>query len=312
MRDLLVRLGLQEVATYRMTSPEREAKRFPADSEPDPLPYVRLANPIVIDRTVMRHSLLTSLLEVVERNARLSERIGPSMRRIGLFELGPVYLASEEGVLPDEPLRLGIVLTGPRNLPSWQQADTAPMDFYDLKGILEQFLDGLHLENVAWQPAGHPSYHPGKCARILAGDRQVGVAGELHPLVRKNYDLPETPLLVAEFDVSALLETIPERYRVETVPSFPPVLEDLAIIVDESVPAGAVETVIRQAGGKLLADVRLFDVYRSPALGAGKKSLAYSLAYQAADRTLQDKDAQKLRQRILQALERELGAKLRG
>jgi phenylalanyl-tRNA synthetase beta chain len=317
MRDLLVRLGLQEVATYRMTSPEREAKRFPADSEPDPLPYVRLANPIVIDRAVMRHSLLASLLEVVERNARMSERIGPSMRRIGLFELGPVYLASEEGVLPDEPLRLGIVLTGPRSLPSWQQTDTAPMDFYDLKGILEQFLDGLHLVDVAWQPASHPSYHPGKCARILVGvrqegDRQVGVAGELHPLVCKNYDLPETPLLVAEFDVSALLEAIPERYRVETVPSFPPVLEDLAIIVDESVPAGAVETVIRQAGGKLLADVRLFDVYRSPALGAGKKSLAYSLAYQAPDRTLQDKDAQKLRQRILQALERELGAKLRG
>jgi phenylalanyl-tRNA synthetase beta chain len=193
----------------------------------------------------------------------------------------------------------------------------ALMDFYDLKGILEQFLDGLHLENVTWQPASHPSYHPGKCARVLVGvrqegDRQVGVAGELHPLVRKNYDLPETPLLAAEFDVSALLQAIPERYRVETVPAFPPVLEDLAIIVDESVPAGAVEAVIRQAGGRLLADVRLFDVYRSPALGPGKKSLAYSLAYQAPDRTLQDKDAQKLRQKILQALERELGAKLRG
>jgi phenylalanyl-tRNA synthetase beta chain len=310
MRDLLVRLGLQEVATYRMTSPERESKRFPEGAETDPYPYVRLANPIVIDRTVMRHSLLASLLEVVERNARMRPRIG-------LFELGPVYLASEEGVLPDEPLRLGIVLSGPRSLPSWQQADTAPMDFYDLKGILEQFLDGLHLENVAWQTAGHPSYHPGKCARILVGvrqegDRQVGVAGELHPLVRKNYDLPETPLLAAEFDVSAILQTIPESYRVETVPAFPPVLEDLAIVVDESVPAGAVETVIRQAGGKLLADVRLFDVYRSPALGAGRKSLAYSLAYQAPDRTLQDKDAQKLRQRILQALEREVGAKLRG
>jgi len=309
MRDLLARLGLQEVATYRMTSPEREAKRFPADSEPDPLPYVRLANPIVIDRVVMRHSLLSSLLEVVERNARLRQRIG-------LFELGPVYLASEEGILPDEPLRLGIVLTGPRSLPAWQGADTAAMDFYDLKGLLEQFLDGLHLENVAWQPTSHPSYHPGKCARVLAGarqegERQVGVVGELHPLVCKNYDLPETPLLAAEFDVSAILDTIPERYRVETVPSFPPVLEDLAIIVDEDVPAGAVEAVIRQAGGKLLADVRLFDVYRSPVLGAGKKSLAYSLAYQAADRTLQDKDAQRLRQKILQALERELGAKLR-
>ncbi len=231
---------------------------------------------------------------------------------LALFELGPVYLASEEGVLPDEPLRLGIVLTGPRSLPGWQPADTAPMDFYDLKGLLESFMDGLHLENVAWQPASHPSYHPGKCARVLLGERQVGIVGELHPLVCKNYDLPETPLLAAEFDVSALLETIPERYRVETVAAFPPVLEDLAVIVDESVPAGAIEAVIRQAGGKLLADVRLFDVYRSPALGPGKKSLAYSLTYQAPDRTLQDKDAQKLRQKILQALDREVGAKLRG
>jgi len=304
LRDILVNLGLQEVATYRLTSPERELRRFKAGTPPPPYPYISLANPIAQDRVVMRQSLLSSLLEVVERNARFRQRMA-------LFEIGPVYLASEEGFLPDEPLHAVIILTGPRSLSSWQGADTQPMDFYDLKGIVDSALQGLHIHGVVWKPQDHPSFHPGKCARLEVGEQYVGVVGELHPLVRKNYELPETALLAAELDVSVLLSLIPERHTVRTVPAYPPVLEDLAIVVREDIPAGEVETVIRKAGGKMLADLRLFDVYRSEAIGAGKKSLAYSLAYQSPERTLQDKDAGKIRQKIIRALEQELGAVLR-
>jgi phenylalanyl-tRNA synthetase beta chain len=304
MRDLLVNLGLQEVATYRLTSPEREARRLPVNTPPDPLPYVRLANPIAMDRVVLRHSLLSSLLEVVERNARFLERIA-------IFEIGPVFLASEEGSLPDEIPTLCIILCGPRTLSGWQGADTASMDFYDLKGVLDSLFAGLHLEGLRWEPAEHPTFHPGKCARIRVAESQIGVMGELHPLVRQNYELTAHPLLAAELNLHSVLAAIPPRYTVETVSAYPAVLEDLAIVVDESVPAGRVAEVIRQAGGKLLVGVRLFDIYRSEAIGKGKKSLAYALQYQAPDRTLQDKDAQKVRQRIIQLLEKELGAKLR-
>ncbi len=180
----------------------------------------------------------------------------------------------------------------------------------------------MHIENVHYLPFHYPSFHPGKSARVVitretsaqteAGDSQsLGVIGELHPLLRENYDLPETPVLVAELDLQAILQAMPEDYAVEVVSTYPPVLEDLAIIVDEEVPAEQVAQVIRQAGGKTLARLTLFDVYRGGQIGAGKKSLAYSLTYQAADRTLTDPDVQQLRQKIIRRLEQELGAKLR-
>jgi phenylalanyl-tRNA synthetase beta chain len=304
MRDVLVGLGFQEAATYRLTSPEREARRLPEGAEPDDKPYVRLANPIAADRVVMRHSLLASLLEAVERNSRVRNRIA-------LFEIAPVYLGSEAGPLPDELPRLAIALTGQRELLAWQPADTAPMDFFDLKGMLEAFFDAMHLPGVSFTPAEHPTFHPGKCARLMLGDTPLGVMGEMHPLVRRRYDLADAPLLLADLDVRAITAAIPARYEVRPSPAFPPVLEDLAVIVDDALPAERVESVIRQAGGKLLASVRLFDLYRGAQVGEGKKSLAYSLTYQSYDKTLTDDEAQKVRQRIIRALEKELEAKVR-
>jgi phenylalanyl-tRNA synthetase beta chain len=289
IRDALVEMGLQEVVNYRLTSPEREARRLPSDFPPDDKPYLCLANPMASDRYVMRHSLLSSVFEVVERNAHLRDRMG-------LFEIGPIFLASEEGDLPDELQRLSLILTGPRSMPGWQKADLTPMDFYDLKGILEGLFAALRI---------------GKCARILIGEREVGVVGELHPQVREHYDLPKTPLIAADLDLNLLLESIPEDYSVQSVPAFPPTLEDLAVVVDESLPAARVEAMILQVGGKMVKGVRLFDVYTGQQVDSGKKSLAYSLTYQADDRTLTDKDAAQIRQRIIRRLEQELGAKIR-
>jgi phenylalanyl-tRNA synthetase beta chain len=185
------------------------------------------------------------------------------------------------------------------------------MDFYDLKGILEGLFEGLRIENVHYQPSSYPIFHPGKCARVMLGEREGGVMGELHPLVREHYDLPSTPLLAADLDLDLLLNAIPAGYAVQPVTSFPPTLEDLAVVVDESLPADRVEAVIRLGGGKMVKGVRLFDVYTGAQVGAGKKSLAYSLTYQADDRTLTDKDAAEIRQRIIRRLEQGLGAKIR-
>jgi phenylalanyl-tRNA synthetase beta chain len=303
LRDILVGLGLQEVVTYRMTSPEREARLLPAESVAEGQPYVKLVNPLTNDRNVLRQSLLSSLLEVVERNARVRERMA-------LFEIGPVFVA-QDGELPDELQRVAIVLSGPRQLPTWDGADTSPMNFFDLKGLLQAAFEGLRLEAVRYEPVEHPSYHPGKSARMFLGERFLGVLGELNPLVSENYELPEAPVLAAELDLDAILQAIRERYPVEPVPAYPPALEDLAVIVDESVPAGRVAQVIRAAGGETVRDVQLFDVYRGEQISAGKKSLAYSLTYQLLDRTLTEKEVFTIRQRIIQRLEKELDARLR-
>jgi phenylalanyl-tRNA synthetase beta chain len=304
VRDLLVRLGLQETISYRLTSPEREARRLPPDVEPELTPYVELLNPIAVDRYTMRKSLMSSIFETVESNSRISDRIA-------IFEIGHVYLASEEGALPDEHLRLGVAMTGPRQTPAWQGADTGLMDFFDLKGVVSQLLDGLHIKVVHYIQQTYPIFHPGKCAGIEVEGKRIGVMGEVNPLVHAKYDFPDAPLLGAFFYMDTLFEVAPTLHEVSPVSTYPPVLEDIALVVDADLPAATVEAMILQTGGKALTDVRLFDVYQGEQIGKGKKSLAYSLTYQAEDRTLTDKEVAKLRKKIVGRLERELGAQLR-
>jgi phenylalanyl-tRNA synthetase beta chain len=304
IREMLADLGLQEVVTYRMTSAEKEARLFLAGSGPSPEGYVKLANPIVAERNVLRQSLLASIMEVVERNARLRERIA-------LFEIGPQFLADPAGDLPKESVCLAIALSGRRSLPTWQGVDEGIMDFYDLKGTLSELFDSLHIPAIRFTPGEHPSMHPGKCAQIWSGEKAIGVFGELHPLVREKYDLADYPVLAAQLDLESWLADLQGRYPVTPVPPFPPVLEDLAVIVADDLPADQVAEVIRQAAGSMLSGLRLFDVYRGAQIGEGKKSLAYSLTYQAPERTLTDQEVLKIRQRILRRLEQEIGAYLR-
>ena len=304
LRDILVKQGLQEIYTYRLTEPAREARLYPAGSAPE-VPYVRLLNPVAAERCVMRRSLLASVLEILERNIRLRQRLG-------FFEVGPVFIPVEGQQLPDEPVRLALALSGQRGLPAWDSPQSSQLDFFDLKGVVSALLDALHIGGAVFEAAADlPSYHPGKCARVKVNEVEVAVLGELHPLVKENFDFLNAPVLVAEINVEALRQAAAGRFTARPVPVFPPMLEDLALVVDEALPAEAVAAVIRKTAGKLLADLRLFDVFRSEQVGAGKKSLAYSLTYQSADRTLTDTEVSKARQRIIRALDQELGAKLR-
>jgi phenylalanyl-tRNA synthetase beta chain len=308
IRDLLVNLGLQEVITYRMTSPENEARHLLPDEFTNEIDHLKITNPIVNDRNVLRRSLLASMLEVAERNARLTSHLA-------LFEIGPVFLPSDKQLLPDEPLKLAILLMGNREPASWQSSQTSFMDFYDLKGLISSLFAELHIQNIQYVSHRSPSFHPGKCASILIGNDTVGVMGELHPLVRQQYDLPDPaqsgPVFAAEFNLDHILPRLPERYDVDPIPAFPPVLEDLAVVLDEQIPAAKVVDTIKKAGGQVIKRVELFDVYRGAQIGVGKKSLAYGITYQSPDRTLTDKDISKVRKRIIQGLESELGAVLR-
>lgn len=305
IRDKLAGIGLQEIVTYRITSPEAELRVFPPDHNLPDQNYLELANPISSDKTVMRRSLLASLLEVVEKNRR-------SRERIALFEIGSEFFPNGENKIPvDEKLKLAIALTGVRTHHSWQCADQDLMDFYDLKGLIEELLADLHIENVSYTTDTAPSYHPGKCARIEMDGKLLGFMGEIHPKVKGNYKLTEAPLTAAILDMETLLNKVDDLFNVESIPDQPPVLEDLALVVDDDVPAQTVQSLILLAGGETLTEVSLFDVYRGEQLGEGKKSLAYSLVYQHPKKTLTDKEVAAIRGSIVKRLEKELGAQLR-
>jgi phenylalanyl-tRNA synthetase beta chain len=304
VREQLKSLGLQEVVNYRLTSIEREARLSPDTAGRSENPYVHLANPIASDRDVLRRSLLSSVMEVVERNSRIREHLA-------LFEIGPVFIPDGKENLPEELVRLAVVLTGSKSPGSWEQEAGPPLDFFDLKGIVSELLAGLRIEGVGFVKAELPECHPGKCAVVEVDGIKLGYIGELHPLSHEQFDLSDFPVQAAEFDLDAMLEFIPSSFEVKPVPVYPPVLEDLAIIVDEEIPAERVLEVLEKAGGMMLVDIRLFDVYRGKQIGAGKKSLAYSLSYQAQDRTLTDEEVAKIRNRIVRRLEKELNAKLR-
>jgi len=307
IKDILVQLGLQEVVTYRLTSPEKEAKLLQVgEMRSDDRPYVTLANPITVDRLVMRHSLLASILEIVADNSRFQERIA-------CFELGQIYLASEEGVLPDELRQLALVMTGPSSNFSWSDKESPrSIDFFDLKGIIEQLFRALHIPGLIAEPAKHPIFRPGRTARLLCGKRQIGWLGEMHPLVVEAFDIQaNSAVIAAELDLETILTLIEDGFKIDVVSAYPAVHEDIAVIVDLSVSAAEVTTLIQEAGGFLLQDVTLFDVYEGKPIQNGKKSLAYHLTFQAPNKTLTDKVVRKNRERIVKQLESKLGAKLR-
>ena len=295
VRDILVRLGMQEIVSYRLTSPERESRVEQYDD------YVVIANPTAPERRVLRRSLLASVLESVEKNARAES--------ISLFEIGPVFEPVKND-LPDEPRKLVMVMAGLRQALSWDVSESPNVDFFDMKGRIELLLSGLRYMDVVYAPIDTVTYlHPGKAAQITINDKVVGVFGELHPLVKDKYEVGDAPILAAEFDLD-MLRSVSPTYGIKSVADVPPVLEDIALILDEAVPASKVEALIRQTGGKVLTNVKLFDVYRDEKIGVGKKSLAYSLTYQS-DKTMTDAEAAAIRKKIVKRLEHEVGAKLR-
>jgi phenylalanyl-tRNA synthetase beta chain len=304
VRDILVGCGLTEAITYSLSSLETFAKLEPGGAEVDPEDYVRLSNPLTSEREYMRRTLMTSLLEAVRDNLRYTERVA-------LFEIGRVYLPQPGEELPDEPRRLAMAMTGPRDPSSWLVEEEDYADFYDLKGVVETLLDRLGLSDRSFAPVEHPTFRPGGAATLKLGDAEVGMLGEVHSEVRENFDLPAQPVGLLELDLEQLLARV-ERIRYhQPISRFPAITQDMSLVVDEDIPAQEVEHLIRRAGGILLAEVTLFDVYRGEPIAAGKKSLAYSLTYRHAERTLTDKEVAKVHAKIAAQIKREIGAELR-
>ncbi len=307
LRDLLATLGLRENISHRFSSPEREALLTPGDGPGfHTQPYVELLNPVAPEKRVLRHTLLTQLLDSAAANARWRETQQ-------VFEIGQVYLPRADEELPQEPRRLALLMTGRRRLPNWQgDADAAQLDFFDLKGLLDRLLASFNVPGVVWSPGEHASLHPGRSAAIHSDDEVLGHAGQLHPMVAQAFDLGDAPVLVAELDLERLLERSNWRsYPLQALPHTPPVYQDIALVLREEVPAADVEKVLRRAGGDLLQDLRLFDVYTGDPVPPGHKSLAFNLVYQTDARTLTDREVAKVHRKIVRAAESQLGATLR-
>ena len=284
-------LGYDEIITYSFISPTYYDKiRMPKDS---PLRNsLKILNPLGEDTSIMRTTILPSMLEIVARN--LSYR-NKSAR---LYELGKIYLPREDG-LADEPKYLSLGAYGDG------------VDFFSFKGSIETLLHELRISDVKYVACtDNASYHPGRCACVYAGDTLLGVFGQIHPLVAANYGV-DTEIYAAELSFEAMYEKRGDIPVYQPLPKFPAVTRDIAVVCDETVTVGALEESIRRGAKGLLKEVSLFDIYRGPGIADGKKSVAFNLVLRADDRSLTGEEADEDVQSILASLESECGAVLR-
>jgi phenylalanyl-tRNA synthetase beta chain len=298
-RKTLTALGYHEAINFSFVNAESDAQLTTlADSQ-----RLRLNNPIDATQAEMRTTLLGGLLDSLTRN------LNHGTRNVKLFEIGKCFLqlGAER---PTEHENLALVLTGARNETDWQAA-AARLEFYDLKGAVEAIAESLNLPNLNFAPIRDiPYLHPGRAAVISLGSETVGHAGQLHPQVAARYKFKQ-PVLIAEFNFGALLQAEASEARYQPLPKFPTVLRDIAILIERSVNWAEIAGAIQSLGIPELENIRLFDLYAGKELPAGKHSLALSVRYRAADRTLTDAEINELHERVITTLRERFGAELR-
>ena len=285
-------LGYSEIITYSFVSPTvfDQIRLSPDSSLRQAL---RIQNPLGEDTSIMRTIALPSMLEILSRNNAYHNKAAK------LYELAKIYLPVEGQPLPDEPRMLVLGTYG------------AGETFFTLKGELEAIFSGLRLKKASYTAEkDNPSYHPGRCARVTIDGVDVGVFGQVHPLVANNYGI-ESEVYCAEISFTKLLTLRLPDATYTPLPRYPSVSRDLAVVCGEDITVAQAEDVITAAAGKLLREIRLFDIYRGPGVPAGKKSMAFSLVLRADDRTLTDTDSEAVVAKVLSALEEKLNAVLR-
>lgn len=347
-RQTLVGSGLAEIICYSLTSqarmrrllaglPEGEAPRVQVRPDPraeprplaGPLPAVidpalysgeieplRVMNPLASDADVLRTTALANMLETLRDNLRHHDR------DVDLFEIARIYVPTQER-LPDERRVVSLAMGGYRS--GARLGERVATDFFDLKGPVEELLARFGLGDAAFVPAIHPVFHPGRAALVVQGgpqaaddrdwpqpDQVLGIIGEVRREVAEAFDISGQRVYLATLDLARLIAAASNLRQYRPLLRYPPVIQDIAVVVEEALPAATVAERIRRAGGPLLREARLFDVYVGEPIPAGKKSLAYSLTYQSPDHTLTDEEVKTVHRRIEEALVRGLGAAIRG
>ncbi|MGE3271112.1 MAG: phenylalanine--tRNA ligase subunit beta [Chloroflexota bacterium] len=305
-KDVLTASGLREVITYSLVAPGSDGRLLPdGPARNGSADGLGLHNFLSTDVSVLRTTLLPSLLETARATLRNRERVA-------IFELARVYLPPMQP-LPTERTRLGIVMTGPAAATAWN-APARQADFYDLKGAISELLGRFTVPH-RFVAARGTAYHPGRCAELFAGDGEgmsVGYLGQLHPSIAERFDLAGREVYVAELDFEALVAHSQGQPQLEPLARFPALDRDLALVLDRDALHVDVEAAIRSAGGPLLERVALFDLYQGPQVAAGKRSLAYTLRFRAPDRTLTDAEADDAMSKVMAEVRRRFGAVIRG
>ena len=284
--------GYNEIITYSFISPTYYDKIRWAPDDPCRKSF-KILNPLGEDTSIMRTTVLPSMLEILTRNWNYRNK------NAKLYEIGRIYLPDGQDGLANEVKMLSMGAYGD------------DMDFFTMKGMIEAILKDLRAEDVYFSACSDdPSYHPGRCATVWSGNKFVGVFGQIHPLVARNYGV-DGELYCAEISFDSLMAVKGADPEYVPLPKFPAVTRDIAVVCEEAVTVGALEKAIRKGGKSLLKDVQLFDIYRGKGVDDGKKSVAFSLTLRADDRSLTAEEADADVKSILEALEQDCGATLR-
>ncbi len=292
IKNIMVSMGLSEIMTYSFISP-KSLDNICASEESDIKKYIRLLNPLGEDFSVMRTTLMSNMLDVMSRNNNRG------INEVKFFEIGNTFFPKELPVaqLPDERSKLCIGMYG-------------NYDFFNLKGIIEQMLERFGIELKLKAIEGNPTFHSGICAGIYIEDELIGVFGELHPQVLENYDINKKVLL-AEIEVDKIVEYKNMVRKYKALPKYPAIQRDIAVKVKDEVLVGDMEAVIKAVNPHIIENVSLFDVYRGSHIECGYKSTAFSITYRNKDRTLKDKEVDKIHNMVLEKLKENFDAVLR-
>lgn len=303
LRNLMVAAGYAEVINYSFISPTAYNRILlpPDDSRHS---SIAIMNPLTEEQSVMRTTLVPSLLDTLSRN--LSYR----SRDLALFELRPVFTPCADQELPVESLRLTAVLCGRKAPEGWNQTG-ALVDFFDIKGLTESLCQSFHIADLVWDSSvSEPFLHPGKSCALRSGSQILGTLGELHPQVLAQYDI-DMPVYLLDLAVPELISGGALHGGFKPLSRFPDVYRDSAFLLDDTVTAQAVLNLIRSVKIKDLEDVVLFDLYRGKGIPEGKKSLGVRLRYRSMDKTLTDEEVTRAHSKVVQALTNQLGAEIR-
>lgn len=297
VQDTMEGAGLTEVITYTLTTPEK-AQLF----RQNPSELIQLMWPMSVERSVLRQSMVSSLLETLQYN---QARRQPNL---AIYEIGKIFKQIEGQQLPQEDTVLALALTGSLTEKDFQTQPQA-VDFFTAKGMLELLFDRLGLEVTYKAIADLSGSHPGRTALLQVGDQTIGFLGQVHPALSKDYDLSE--VYVAEVNLSLVEELLPEQAIFQDISKFPSVTRDIALLVQEEVQHQAILDVLSSLNLKRLKAIHLFDVYQGLPLSENQKSMAYSLTFQNPEATMEDEEVVRYMDKIQKALESELGAEIR-
>lgn len=291
-KNNIVAQGLYEIYTYSFVSPG-VFNKINLKAESCLRNAIKLINPLGEEQSIMRTTIIPNVMEVIARNYNRKIEAGK------FFELSKVYLTETLPLkdMADEREVLTIGMYG-------------NVDFFDLKGVVENLMEEMNIQNYRIFSSNHDSLHPGRTAELIINNKRIGWLGEVHPDVLDNYNIP-VDVYIAELNFDEIANQSNAEIKYMQLPKYPSVSRDIAIVVNEEITAGQIEEIIRNKGGKTIEDVRLFDLYRGSQIEKGYKSMAYAITYRSDEKTLTEEDVSKVHNKILNSLASQVGAILR-